>query len=191
MVEAPERSAVLQSLIEVNAADFTALLYFALNALFLNGTSGKSAINTNANVSIWSIAQLVHYWVGGAIYASFFFINFAVLLGIAPAGSIALDISEYVYGYFFPVWLLAYSVLTILTLENVRTTLTAGVDANALALMQFVATEYGGLLGVMGANALTWNSNYDNWRYEAERLKALSGGDEKVEEAEAENLLGF
>ena len=178
----------MESLISITVADFVALLYFVLNIFLFNSNTQKAAILTNKSVNYWTYANYVHYWGGAAIYTSFFLANFLITLGVPIGASAGLWISQNVYGTAYPIWLATYGILTILTLENLRSTLVAGADAASLALFELIAPEFGGLLGIMGTNALSWNFNYANWYHAATKLAAGSGASEEEEETVEEEV---
>ena len=182
----PTDQQVLESLIAITVADFVALLYFSLNLFMFNSNTQKVAITTAKTVSTWTYAQMVHYWGGLAIYTSFFVANFLILLGVPIGGTAGLWISQNVYGYAYPAWLITIAILTILSLEELRTTLVAGTDAPSLALMELIGTEFAGLLGIMGDNALSWNFNYANWYHAATKLAGGSGDAQEEETVEEE-----
>ena len=180
----PTDQQVLESLIAITVADFVALLYFSLNLFMFNSNTQKVAITTNKQVSTWTYARMVHYWGGLAIYTSFFVANFLILLGVPIGGTAGLWISQNVYGYAYPVWLITIAILTVLSLEELRTTLVGSPHAPSLALMELIGTEFAGLLGIMGDNALSWNFNYANWYHAATKLAASGSGDAQEEKEE-------
>ena len=183
MVEEYTDSQITEALLNVVMADGFVLTVFAMNAFMFNSNTMQQP--NSSQTGNYTLGKNIGVYGGLGFYALFFFCNFLTLLGVPFGASLGWMVSQYVYGYAFPLWLAVYGVFNYLAMQDQITLQSAGVDATAEALMQQIGREVGFLFALMGQNALAWNNNYMGWKAGVFKLMDQSAND-KEEEPEEE-----